>query len=84
MQDARTCDGEVSPIVETIDHHGLKARFLGKHRLAVDRFYERLSADLISSEAAKKVADRLEKNRGTLFTFLDYDGNTYADRNPAE
>jgi predicted RecB family nuclease len=73
--------GVIRPIVETIDHHGLKARFLGKHRLAVDRFYECLRADIISSEAAKKVADRLKKYRGTLFTFLDYDDVPWNNNN---
>jgi hypothetical protein len=73
--------GVIRPIVETIDHHGLRARFLGKHRLAVDRFYRRLNGDFISSEAAKKVADRLNKNRGTLFTFLDYDDVPWNNNN---
>src|SRR5262245_11028028 len=73
--------GVIRPIVETIDHHGLKARFLGKHRLAVDRFYKGLSADLISSEAAQKVASRLKKNRRTLFTFLDYDDVPWNNNN---
>ena len=35
--------GLVKPMVETVDRRGLKKRFLGKHRIFVDRFYKRLS-----------------------------------------
>jgi hypothetical protein len=65
--------GLIRLIVETVDRHGLKRRFLGKHKRSVDRFYKRLTADFVSSDAARKVVDRLRKNRETLFTFLDYD-----------
>jgi hypothetical protein len=61
-------------MVETVDRWGLKKHFLGKHRISVDRFYRRLNNGLGMSEAAKKVVERLQKNRDKLFTFLQYDG----------
>jgi Transposase IS66 family len=71
----------ISPIVETIDRRGLKSRFLGKHRGSVDRFYKRLTAECVTIDAAKKVVDRLRKNRKTLFTFLDYDNVPWNNNN---
>jgi transposase len=63
----------VKPMVETVDRHGLKKRFLAKHRTFVDQFYKRLDSGSGASEAAKKVIERLKKNRNKLFTFLNFD-----------
>jgi hypothetical protein len=73
--------GLIRPIVETVDRRGLKSRFLGKHRGRVDRFYKRLTDEFASSDAAKKVMDRLKKNQKTLFTFLDYDDVPWNNNN---
>ncbi len=62
--------GLVKPMIETIDRHGLKSRFLRKHLAAVGRFYRRIPALALQSEAALKFRKRLEKNREKLFTFL--------------
>ncbi len=64
----------LKPMVETVDRHGLKARFLRKHQTAVDRFFRFLDAAELNSETALKCKQRLKKNRDTLFTFLRYDG----------
>ncbi len=45
----------VKPMVETIDRHGLKKRFLKKHLPAVDRFYQQLSDIPLRSEPALKL-----------------------------
>lgn len=63
----------VKPMVETADRYGLKRHFLRKHRVFVDRFYRRLAKTVFRSEAASKCKERFEKNRGKLFTFLNYD-----------
>jgi len=63
----------VKPMVETVDRRGLKKRFLRKHRISVDRFYERLVGGFGASEAVSKLIGRLEKNRNRMFTFLDFD-----------
>lgn len=73
--------GLVKPMVETVDRRGLKKRFLGKHRFLVDRFYKRLSDGIGASEAARKIIERLQKNRNTMFTFLDFDDIPWNNNN---
>ena len=38
--------GLLKPMVETVDRHGLKKRFLKKHRFPVERFYKRIAGGL--------------------------------------
>jgi predicted RecB family nuclease len=71
----------VKPMVETVDRHGLKKRFLGKHRTVVDRFYRSLGAGFGGSEAARKIIERLQKNRNTMFTFLNFDDVPWNNNN---
>jgi predicted RecB family nuclease len=68
-------------IVETVDHHGLKRRFLQKHRLPVKRFYQWLEQTAFESEAANRCKARFEKNRHSLFTFLEHDGIPWNNNN---
>jgi predicted RecB family nuclease len=60
-------------IVDTIDRFGLKAHFLRKHKVSVERFYKKLSKADFKTEITIKYKKRFEKNRLRLFTFLDYD-----------
>ena len=60
-------------MIETVDQRGLKKRFLRKHKISVDRFYKRLSGEFRTSDTAGKITERLQKNRNTMFTFLDFD-----------
>ncbi len=78
---AREFTGLLKPIVDTVDQRGLKKRFLGKHKISVDRFYKRLSSEFGPSEAAKKLVERLHKNRNTMFTFLNFDGVPWNNNN---
>ncbi len=72
----------LKPMIETVDRRGLKRRFLRKHRILVDRFYKRLNAgEFDTSEAAKKIVERLQKNRNSMFTFLDFDGVPWNNNN---
>jgi len=73
--------GLVKPMVETVDRRGLKKHFLGKHRISVDRFYKHLAGGFGTSEAARKLVDRLQKNRNKMFTFLDFDGVPWNNNN---
>jgi len=73
--------GLVKPMVETVDRRGLRKRFLGKHRIVVDRFYNRLSGGFGGGEAARKIIERLQKNRNTMFTFLDFDDVPWNNNN---
>jgi len=68
-------------IVETIDHRGLKRRFLGKHRAEVNRFYHKLAKLNCRSEQAAKCRQRFEKNLNKLFTFLSHDGIPWNNNN---
>lgn len=68
-------------VVGTIDRHGLKARFLGKHRREVDRFYARHVDVGDGSAAADQFRKRLARWRPKLFTFLDHDGVPWNNNN---
>ncbi len=78
---AREFTGLLKPIVDTVDQRGLKKRFLGKHKIFVNRFYKRLGSEFGSSEAANKLVERLHKNRDTMFTFLSFDGVPWNNNN---
>jgi hypothetical protein len=71
----------LQPIVETIDQHGLKKRFLGRHRHEVQKFYKYLRQSNFKSEIALKYKQRFEKNQNKLFTFLRYDGIPWNNNN---
>ena len=59
----------------------MKKRFLGKHQIFVDRFYKRLGGEFGAGEAARKIIERLQKNRTTMFTFLDFDDVPWNNNN---
>jgi predicted RecB family nuclease len=71
----------VRGIVATIDRHGLKRHFLHKHGADVKRFYRTLIDAEHQSPAATACADRFQKNRDRLFTFLDHDGVPWNNNN---
>jgi hypothetical protein len=68
-------------VVETIDRHGLKAHFLGKHKKDVNRFYARHVEVEDGSAAAEQFRKRLARWRPKLFTFLDHDGVPWNNNN---
>ena len=78
---AREVSGLVAPMVETVDRRGLKKHFLAKHRIFVTRFYKRLAGGFGTSDAARKLIERLEKNRNKMFTFLDFDDVPWNNNN---
>jgi hypothetical protein len=71
----------LKPMIETIDRFGLKAHFLRKHKVFVERFYKELSKRDYQSGIAIHYKKRFEKNRDKLFTFLDYDGIPWNNNN---
>ena len=71
----------LKPIIETIDRFGLKARFLRKHKLAVKKFYGALLCRKYNTDVAQKYQERFKRNRGRLFTFLDYDNVPWNNNN---
>lgn len=68
-------------VVGTIDRHGLRAHFLGKHKRDVDQFYARHVDVAGGSEAAGQFRKRLARWRPKLFTFLDHDGVPWNNNN---
>jgi hypothetical protein len=68
-------------IVETIDAHGLKARYLGKHKQSAMGFIDHVVGMKCATEAALALSKRIEKNKDKLFTFLDYDGVPWNNNN---
>jgi len=59
----------------------LKAHFLRKHKLFVERFYKELSECDYQSEITIYYKKRFEKYRDKLFTFLDHDGVPWNNNN---
>src|SRR5262249_55928040 len=68
-------------VVTTVDTHGLKRRHLQRHKPEVDAFFRDLDGQTFVSEAAEALRNRLDKNRGRLFTFLDHDGVPWNNNN---
>jgi predicted RecB family nuclease len=71
----------LKPMIESIDRHGLKSRFLKKHLASVGQFYHQISEPNLQSETAVKFKERLQKNRDKLFTFLSFDGVPWNNNN---
>ena len=69
------------PIIETIDHYGLKRRHLAKHKREVDRFLKSIQAVKSDSELVEKYRNRFLKYWPKMFTFLDYDGVPWNNNN---
>jgi predicted RecB family nuclease len=61
-------------IVVTVDAHGLKHRYLKRHARDVVAFFDALVQRDYESDASKALQERLLRNRGCLFTFLQHDG----------
>jgi transposase-like protein len=78
---AREFTDLLKPIIDTVDHRGLRKRYLGKHRTLVDRFYRRLSGEFGPGDAVRKTVERLQRNRNTMFTFLNFDDVPWNNNN---
>lgn len=60
-------------IIETINKHGLKQRYLNKHKMDVKNFFSTILETGFTSDLAIQYQKRIRKNRYKLFTFMDYD-----------
>jgi predicted RecB family nuclease len=81
LEVARAFTMLVRPMIETIDQYGLKGHHLRKHLKSVEHFYKHLAKRDYRSEIAVKYRRRLEKNRTSLFTFLEYEGVPWNNNN---
>jgi hypothetical protein len=68
-------------IIETIDQFGLKTQFLQTHTSSVEHFFARLASGVYKTDIARHYQERFEKNRNTLFTFLNYDDVPWNNNN---
>jgi hypothetical protein len=68
-------------VIKTVDEHGLKRRFLQKHKREVEQFFQGLSGRAFRSEPAESLRSRLMKYRDKLFTFIDHDGVPWNNNN---
>jgi len=71
----------LKPMVETIDKHGLKTKFLSKHKRNAEAFLDWLAKREVTSEVAQGYKTRFEKYGDRLFTFLDFDGVPWNNNN---
>ena len=78
---ARAFAGLVKPMVETVDRRGLKRRYLSKHKVPVERFYNLISHRGFTGEDSVNLVERLQKNRRKMFTFLDFDDVPWNNNN---
>jgi predicted RecB family nuclease len=68
-------------IIATIDQFGLKTHYLQKHKVNIDDFYSTLEKHDYQSEITCKYKKRLQKYRGKLFTFIDFDDIPWNNNN---
>ena len=71
----------LKPVIDTIDRFGLKTHFLRSHKPAVKRFFDVLLSRKYHTSLAQKAQERFARNRGRLFTFLDYDNVPWNNNN---
>jgi predicted RecB family nuclease len=71
----------LKPMVETIDKHGLKTKFLSKHKPNAESFLNWIANREVTSEIAQGYKSRIKKYGERLFTFLDYDGVPWNNNN---
>ncbi len=71
----------LKPMVETIDKHGLRTKFLSKHKRDAEGFLDWVAKREVTSEVAQGYKSRIEKYGERLFTFLDYDGVPWNNNN---
>ena len=70
-------------IVTTIDTHGLRKHFLGKHAAEVTKYLELIGTQSFRSEAAECLRARLLKYRAKIFAFIEFNGVSW-NNNVAE
>ena len=68
-------------IVETINTYGLKKWHLKKHKKDTEKFFDQIQNNEYKTELALSYQKRFIKNRGKLFTFLDFDGIPWNNNN---
>ena len=68
-------------IIATVDKDGLKKRYLNKHNISVERYFDYIFNNTYKSGLALKYQKRFEKTKGKLFTFMNYNGVPWNNNN---
>lgn len=68
-------------IIDTIDKNGLQKKYLEKHKLDVDQFFNNISGKIYHSDVTENYRKRLVKYQDKLFTFLNHDGIPWNNNN---
>ncbi|MFC1635424.1 TM0106 family RecB-like putative nuclease, partial [Planctomycetota bacterium] len=68
-------------VVETVDGHGLKKRYLRRHERDVKKYFRLLASRDFRSEAAESLRNRLISYQDKLFTFMHHDGVAWNNNN---
>lgn len=68
-------------IVSTIDRYGLKRYRLVKHQRAIRQFFCKVEKQQFRSETANAYRNRFLKNKGKLFTFVEFDNVPWNNNN---
>lgn len=67
----------VKPMVETVDRHGLKSRFLRKHLVSVDRFtgaFQKQTFGASKQEHSRVVSRKIERSYSPFWYMMAYPG----------
>lgn len=73
--------GLLRKIMNTVDKHGLKKKFLHKHKTPVNIFFNKLKKNNLNSETADKFKKRFLAYQNELFTFLEFDNIPWNNNN---
>ena len=68
-------------IIATVDQWGLRKEHFSKHSVDVDRFYRGMDSRVYDTDIAAHYQNRLTRNRGRLFEFLNHDGVPWNNNN---
>ncbi len=68
-------------IIDTIDKYGLQKKYLKKHNLDVDQFFDNISGKIYRSDVTNDYQKRLIKYQEKLFTFLNHNGVPWNNNN---
>ena len=68
-------------IMDTVNHYGLKKRFLKKHQKDVDKFYKKFISIEYETDLAIRYQKRFQRYQEKLFTFLHHDNIPWNNNN---
>ncbi|MCD4818502.1 MAG: TM0106 family RecB-like putative nuclease [Candidatus Cloacimonetes bacterium] len=68
-------------VIETIDKYGLRKKYLLKHQIDIDLFFDDILQSNFETEIAFSYQKRFKRNKGKLFNFINYDNIPWNNNN---